>query len=221
MGDSDTLIVESFRFTGNPLNSYFPFPPQRSLRVTVREWRQGLTAAKVLFAGQVKSVSLQGRRIAAKCETLLADVDRRGPHFRVQAKCQYVFGDAATCRFNITGAKHTGTITAISGKTITVSGLSGAANYWANGYVRAVGSTGKAEVRTIGASSGGTVTMAHRWDRVLVGASVDVYPGCDLSAATCLTKWANFANFGGHPKVDDNLTLKAIKLKQTSGGKGK
>ena len=218
-GDSDTLAVDSWRFEGNPLNSYFPFPPQRNLRVTVREWRQGLTAAKVLFAGLVKSVALQGRALKAQCETLLADTERRGPHFRVQGKCQYVFGDAKTCRFAIDAVKHTGTVTAIALKSITVSGLSGDANYWAGGYVRAEGATGKAEVRTILGSSGGSVVIAHRFDRVAVGASIEVFPGCDLTAATCVGKWANFQNFGGHPKMDGNLSLKAIKTKQAAGGK--
>jgi uncharacterized phage protein (TIGR02218 family) len=217
-GDSDTLMVESWRFTGNPLNSYFPFPPQRSLRVTVREWRQGLTAATVLFAGQLKTADLQGRRIRATCETLLADAERRGPHFRVQSKCQYVFGDALTCRYNLAAAKHTGTVTAISGKSITVSGLSGAANYWANGHVKTVNTEGQAEVRTIIGSAAGVVVIANRFDRVAVGAAIDVYPGCDLTAATCVLK-GNMVNFGGHPKINRNLSLKAIETKTAAGGK--
>jgi len=218
-GDADTLKVKSWRFTGNPLNSYFPFPPQRTLRVTVREWRQGLTSAKVLFAGLVREVQLDGRAMTATCETLLADVDRRGPHFRVQAKCQYVFGDAKTCRFDVTTVQHTGTITAISGKLITVSGLTGAANYWAKGYARVVNTIGQVELRTIVASAGGTITIMHRWDRVTVGASVLVVPGCDLLPATCKDKWNNFVNYGGFPLVNENLTLKAIKVKQAAGGK--
>lgn len=218
-GDKDSLAVASHRFVGNPLNSYFPFPMTRELKVRVIEWRLGLVASKVIFAGLVKTVKLDGVSMTAECETRLADSSREGPAFRVQLRCQYRLGDPKTCRVNMAARDHVGTITAIAGKQLTVAGLSGAANYWAHGYVVATSTTGHRETRTIIGSSGSTVTMAHRFSRVAVGAAVTVYPGCDLTAATCATKFDNFANYGGHPKMDKNLTLKAIKLKTAAGGK--
>jgi uncharacterized phage protein (TIGR02218 family) len=219
-GDSDTLAVQSHMFTGNPLSAYMPFPPERELRVEVREWRVALSVSKVLFAGLVRTVKFDGKSMTAQCETLLADTGRDGPHHRIQTRCQYRLGDAKTCRVNLAALKHTGNMTAISGKSVTVAGLTGATNYWAHGYATCVNSRGQTERRTIVASSGTTVVIQHRWSAfVAVGTSANVYPGCDLTAATCGTKFTNFVNFGGHPKMDRNLTLRAVKLKTTAGGK--
>ena len=68
-------------------------------------------------------------------------------------------------------------------------------------------------------AEGETVPIMHRFDRVALGTAIQVFPGCDLLPATCKDKWNNFANFGGHPLVNENLTLKAIKVKQAAGGK--
>ena len=217
-GDSDTLSVGSFLFEGNPLASYFPFPPERDLKVVVREWRTVLSVSKVIFAGLVRDVKLDGKAMTARCETLLADSKREGVTFRVQTRCQYRLGDAKTCRVSLASLIHTGAITSIVGKVVTVSGLAGAANYWAVGYIAVTNTAGKREFRTIVASAGSTVTLQHRFSRVAVGAVATVVPGCDLAATTCATKFGNFANFGGHPKMDKNLTLRAVPLKTAAGG---
>ena len=41
-------------------------------------------------------------------------------------------------------------------------------------------------------------------------AAVKLYPGCDLTASACRSKFGNFNNFGGHPPALDNLSVKAM-----------
>ena len=52
------------------------------------------------------------------------------------------------------------------------------------------------------------------------GAAVNFWPGYDGSIDQCDTKFNNRINFGGHAYIPNvNPAVKAIKPKQTSGGK--
>jgi uncharacterized phage protein (TIGR02218 family) len=220
-GDGDTLDIQSFRFDGNPLNSYFPFPPQREMSVSVYEWIRGTATAKTIFSGNVRTVELSGRRMLAKCSTLIDAGARSLPRFYRQARCQYQLFDSATCKVNAAAYTVATTIVSQSGRNIVCQSLgSHPANYYAFGRIQTVDTNGRQVVRGILASNGGQLTLNYKLRGVANGAPITVLPGCDLSIATCTSKFANPTNFGGMPHCDQNLTLKAVKLKQSSGGKG-
>jgi len=52
-----------------------------------------------------------------------------------------------------------------------------------------------------------------------VSASVSLTEGYDASPEAATNQFGNLVNFGGHPKIDENLALKAIELKSGGGKK--
>lgn len=224
-GISDAVEVTSWRFDGNALNDYFPFPPQKVYQVTIRELFSGASQSKVLFAGRVKTVKAEGRKLTAQCVTALDADLRQIPRMRMQRLCPYTLFDYG-CKLSPAAFVVHSVLTVMAGALVTVNGAyaSRAVGYYLYGYVVATAPDGTKEMRQIVWSLACTATQAFLtlnapFQHVVVGAAIDVYPGCDLLPDTCKNKFNNFVNYGGMPFVDKNLALKAVKQKQSTGTK--
>lgn len=89
------------------------------------------------------------------------------------------------------------TVTAISGDTVTIFGL----NAKANGYFQA-GWVQLGDLRRmILTHTGNVVQLITPMVGLTVGATVDVYPGCQLDANTCRVKFNNLINFWGFSRI--------------------
>lgn len=87
-----------------------------------------------------------------------------------------------------------GTLTVVSGKTVTITGLAGHVNrYWNRGYISRLGH----QIMIRDWLSGTSFELAAEPPADWVGQAVTVVPGCDKSKDTCNTVWGNLANFGG------------------------
>jgi uncharacterized phage protein (TIGR02218 family) len=117
----------------------------------------------------------------------------------------------------------TTTISAIDGQQVTLAGGAGEADNWfALGWIQ-TGSGTTFEIMGIlkseDAGAGIELWLVTPLRYAIVGQSVKIYPGCDKSLATCVAKYDNLDNFGGHPFVPRrNLTIAALPI-ATSGGK--
>ena len=91
-----------------------------------------------------------------------------------------------------------------SGTALVVSNMNGPGavprdDQWARyGEVRR---SSDGERRSIVAQVGATLTLDMPFASIAAGDDLEVYAGCDHSVETCRDKFANVANFGGHPQL--------------------
>lgn len=80
--------------------------------------------------------------------------------------------------------------------------LTQAAGYFDLGAVRFVTGGNAGVLRTVRQFAGGVVKLVQPWPvQPSVGDSFQIYPGCDLSLATCSGKYGNSSRFGGQPYI--------------------
>jgi len=157
-----------------------------------------LTDFAVLFNGRVISVTFQNAQVVqAKCESRANILSLEWPRVTVQSYCnKTIYNDE--CGVDDSLYRVSGSVTAISGATYTVSGL----NSFSNGYFTAGFVAYLTDNRLITNHVGNDIDLQLQFDsRVVVGTTVDVYPGCRNSPALCTTRFNNFDNFLGMPYV--------------------
>lgn len=159
-----------------------------------------LTDYVVLFSGQVKEVTIAGNKAQATCESKSLYLSKRLPTIIYQAYCNHDVFDAG-CGLNANSWKVTGSLTGVSGSTITSSSWSNAAGYedgyWTGGRV-VVGS----DMRLVIDHTDDTLTLQIPFgSSVITGTSVDAYPGCDGSPQVCKNKFDNLDKFLGMPYI--------------------
>ena len=166
----------------------------------------------MLFRGRVSATKRnfggKSERVLVECTTwrtrLTAALGMPANHH-----CVNIFGDNSNetgsagtqCRIDVSLLRSAGTATAISGKRLTVTGVTtpaGTANdrYWHRGWIE----------------YDGTRILVRDYDRLVsttyfylqnfpptywIGKTVRLVPGCDLTIGTCRDRWSNEDNFNG------------------------
>lgn len=118
-----------------------------------------------------------------------------------QHHCVWTFAGKG-CGQSPLNLKETGTLTVLSGKVATITGLASHAGdttqrYWHMGYVEKDGL--RITVRDWNQATATTFYLTREPPASWVGASVGVFPGCDKTIETCRARWnkeATFAGFG-------------------------
>lgn len=239
-GNREQMEIRSWRFDGSPFAAFQPFAAQHDLFVEV--WEVDLASgqpeiATTVFAGLVESVEPLGRALKVTCTTRLDRLGAKLPRFYVQTSCNYCLYDSC-CKASRAAFSVVATVAAVdpAGLTLTLAGggLTGKpADWFQFGDAEIADAEGLPEYRTVVASmaAGGgqqIIRLAAPFSRALaVGDTVTVAAGCNLqynSANGCSkfgdTPRGNKDNFGGHPYIDKNLSLKAIPLASNGAGKG-
>ncbi len=161
-------------------------------------------------AGQLGRVRRGELHFEAELRTLAARLSEvRGRVFTHM--CDAELGDAR-CGVNLYDAafRGTGTVDAVHGAEVRLTGLSGfAEGFFTHGHM---------EVTTGAAAGFRTVVLAHRLQGAITvltlarkppatlatGDAVKVIAGCDKSFATCREKFGNTVNFRGFPHMPGN-----------------
>ena len=160
----------------------------------------GSQELRPIFRGTVRSVAFTENGVAASIAVLPVSgrLANALPRFLYSSLCNHVLFDSA-CGLSAASFKFSGTVSAISDNTLTVTGLGAAKpNGWANaGYVV----TSWGDYRMILSHVGSDIRLMIPFTASPVGGTVDVYAGCDHSIDTCGTKFSNRANFGGFAYV--------------------
>ena len=168
-------------------------------------------ANRVLMgAGQLGRVQRGELHFEAELRTLAARLNEvRGRVFTHM--CDAELGDAR-CGVNLNDAafRGTGTVDAVHGAEVRLSGLSGfAEGFFTHGHV---------EVTTGGAAGFRAVVLAHRLQgrqtvltldskppgKLTAGDAMLAVAGCDRSFATCRERFSNAMNFRGFPHMPGN-----------------
>jgi hypothetical protein len=208
-----------------PLKLSVPIRYVGQLKLEILETTTALGTPTSRFYGIVTRPDLAGRRVTAQCIEWGDVMSVRVPAMHIDRECNYDVFDATTCKALEASFTYSVTITAVSGTTVTITGAglaSLAANWFARGKLK-IGSGLTQELVAILAStaaSGTTVTLTvNRSPAVEVPVSASAIAGCDGLRATCISKFNNLVNFGGHAPPRTNLTLTAIEHEQAGGKK--
>lgn len=114
-------------------------------------------------------------------------------------QCCWTFTERG-CFKDPAGLKETGTLSAATGKQVTITGLASHAadltgRYWHLGYVEKDGL--RISIRDWQQAAATTFYLRREPPAAWIGASVKVFPGCDKTIATCRSRWSNEEHFGG------------------------
>lgn len=156
---------------------------------------------KLFWTGRVLNCEWKGAIAELTCQSIYTALKRTGLRRLYQRQCPHVLYGPA-CGLVDTAYKATTTLATVSGITITAAVFGAQADgYYAGGMIEWEASPGRYERRGIKSHVGTALTMTHPIADLPAGATVAFWPGCDHSLATCHSKFANRANYGGFPYV--------------------
>lgn len=166
---------------------------------------------RTIFKGIVKSVGfdLLGSTARIIVLPLTEALSRSAPRLVFSSTCNHVLYDAR-CKVNSSNFRFQGVVAAVNGNAVTVTNLSTNGDGWATGGYVTIGGV---DFRTINDHTGDVITLLQPFPAgtPAVGATVEVFAGCDRSLETCASKFDNPENFSGHRFVPrENLFEKGI-----------
>lgn len=180
------------------------------------------------FRGSFGEVSRSGGGFRVELRGL-SEALNRPQGFAYQPGCSAVLGDGR-CRFNTMqpGYFAERAVTAVEdGRVLELTGMTGFdARWFEHGRVEVLNGAAAGLVGVVKNDSPGPEgrRRIELWQSlgapVGAGDMVRVVAGCNKSAATCRTKFANFLNFRGFPNIpgEDWLTSYPVPERPTGGG---
>jgi uncharacterized phage protein (TIGR02218 family) len=183
--------------------------PSGVVSMTVRKVHRldGDTEIITVWKGRVLNVNWVGSEAQLTCQPIRASLLRFGLRRQFQFNCSHVLYGAG-CAVDGTEFDVTGNVTAVSGSSVSVAGVSAfAANYFAGGYIEYTNSaliTPERRMITSNPGGGNSLVLVSPPLNLVIGTSAIVHPGCDHSLTTCDAKFDNSANFGGFPHTPVN-----------------
>lgn len=220
-----TVVISGDYDKVEPLRLCVPMRIIAPLKVEVLQSTTAFGAPTLKFVGAGRKPEVIGRKVTLSCSEWGDAMDVKIPTFFIQRDCPYTIYDTATCKADKASKQVSVSITAISGRVITMegAGLAGLAiNWFAGGWVEfGTGiNTTKLFVMSSAAASGSVVTATVAEEPSFeVPIAATAVPGCTGERSTCVSKFNNLLNFGGAATPRTNLTLKAIRVNPTTGGK--
>lgn len=176
-------------------------PPSTPISMIARRFHRDDpdNEAAVYWVGTVGSVKgIDAVKSEVSGLSISQTIRRTGNRVGWEVNCPHALFDAG-CRLNPADWAHVTTITGIVGVNVTVASISLPGAQYAGGYFE-WDATGFASMdrRPIDSFIGGTTfALLGRADRLVVGQSITILPGCDLAAMTCQSVFNNLPNHGG------------------------
>jgi len=180
---------------------YFADRPESMVSLTIYEI--GGPSPRTIWKGRIVSVNAAGARVKITLESIFTSLNRPGLRAVYQLSCRHpLYG--TYCRVLSSQHQTLANITAISGVTLTVSGIGGFANGWfTSGYLVQEG----IRYRMIMTHTGDQITI----DRPLRHTGeIRIYPGCNHLMSDCKNKFANLLNFGGFPWIPGQTPFEGL-----------
>ena len=187
--------------------------PPRSLRLRIYEQQRGSTSTQLVWDGDVVACSAKGTEIELRSESQLSSrLATPVPGVVFQKRCNHVLGDER-CRVDLTTAanKHTSTVVSASGFAVTIASIGAFPDDDFRGGQIVRDSDG--ERRTISGQTGAALTLTAPFRALTAADAVTLYVGCSKLVARCLFRFANVANFSGHPSMPlSNPFIRGVEL---------
>jgi len=173
-------------------------PGQRATLSLFRLHRNdGANEVVQFFKGSAQTVGFSQNGLTAEIAVLpiTADLANSIPRFVFSQVCNNVLFDEG-CTVTPSLFRHLDTVTGVAGDQVTVNGLGAKGDDWAaGGYI----ATPTGDFRQILAHTGDVIRLLLPFGESPLGVTAEVYAGCDHSALTCETKFANLINIAGYP----------------------
>ena len=223
----ETTIVAEWEPT-SPLYQMAPPALAMPLFLTIFEIDLALpTVRTTLFTGQILGpVTLDGRQLTAKVASFAEVMGGQLPGMTLSPTCNYRVYEPATCRAARASFEKAATISVLNARTVTITGaaLSGLAeDLFAMGWIETGTGTSfeRRSVLTSTEASGTSVVLTLNAPLYFatVGQAITALPGCDGTPATCINRFGNFRNFGGHRYAYKNLAVKALATPEIDASK--
>jgi len=179
------------------LDLFSTVPPDQIVAVTLRRLHAGDGEAVTMWMGRILNVEWNAAAAEIHCESVYTSLKRTGLRRLYQKPCPHVIYGVG-CNLVRATYKSTKTVATVTGTTLTFSSIGVADNYFAGGYLEWT-SGGVVNRRAIRSQVGGTVVISYQLIGISAAESVDLYPGCDHTLATCTSKFSNRPNYGGMP----------------------
>lgn len=151
----------------------------------------------VYWKGRVVGASAGDNAIDLECESIFTSLSRPGLRARYEPTCRHILYGVG-CGVNPAAHKLATSVVSITGLDVSLGGVWTAPDgYYAGGELVAPDGTR----RFITAQVNNAITLNRHLPGLVGGMPVEVYPGCDHLASTCLGKFSNLDNFGGFPYI--------------------
>jgi hypothetical protein len=189
----------------NPLSEVFKsHRPAHPLTLTILQGH--LTDGTGLFlprwTGRIVGSKRKGEELELTGAPWTVALSRAGLRRNYQIGCPHVlYGEF--CRASKAAATVVGTVTAVSGATITLAGgwEAHAKNKYITGFVEWDGYSGQIERRRIQGVSGNTLTLTGYVNDLVASETVSVILGCNQSVNDCRDLHNNIDNCGACPTI--------------------
>lgn len=194
-GRSDKVTITLPR-TLAVAGNWRPFPPADMIAITVFRWKVGQPTADMVWTGRVVQPKWSDTTLTLTTESTMTLTRSAAPAPRLQGSCwKTLYGP--DCKVNPAAHRVAGTIGAINGFTLTIAAAAGFPDgRLVNGVLEWTRADGIAEVRTIVAHAGSSVTVDYGTDTWSVGLAVSLLPGCRQSYDDCAGYFNNSINCG-------------------------
>ena len=199
---ADVLMLTAPQWIG-PSQVFMRAAPSQPISLLIKEKHEDSAEVVTRYSGEVAQVNFgkMPNSCQITCETLSATLSREGLRLGWQRACPYVVYDPMTCKVNKAAFAHTARVVSVSGFTITVDSLAPAEGHFDNGFIEWTHPIRGVEYIPIEAHNGTTLWAYVSPGELYVGASLTIYPGCNLTPDDCQDKFSNYDNYGGEPHM--------------------
>jgi len=174
------------------------------VQLTAADWEDPASAPIQLLGGEIGAVNIDGDSFSAELRGAAAALE--GPVCpATSAECRAQFGDKQ-CRVDLAGRTLVAHVVASDGGALTLD--MGVDDRFVLGRLRYL-SGANCGVTTVVLSAEGVVVEVRELPRAQVenGCRVELREGCDKRFETCVSRFANAANFRGEPHLPGNDLL--------------
>jgi len=189
-------------------------PPGAKARLTITRLQRDevptFNTLRKVFDGAVLSVTFPDAVTAElQAQTREAAVAKHLPRYSQMGQCNHtIYGTG--CEVVADAFKFSSTVSAVSGRTITVAGAGASGFNFTGGFVRLNAAT--QDFRMVLSQSGNILTLLLPFRDSPLGASIDCFAGCNHNVTgDCATVFDNVVRFGGFPFVPSrNIFAKGV-----------
>jgi hypothetical protein len=182
------------------------YPPSFTIGLTVLQGQSRDPDAEfvAIWVGRVISVSFEGIEAKLSCEPISTSFRRSGLRRNYQYMCPHVLY-GPQCLASKVDATTPATVSAVSGRSVTLTSLLSLPGRYAGGMVEWITAGGLNESRTIltvdtvgGVSVLGLTGLPSG---LVAGGSISAVLGCRHTLVSCRDDHDNAVNYGGHPWI--------------------
>lgn len=184
------------------VQQYIVSPPTAVITLVIRRFHTTdvNSEAVVVWMGRVTNVKFEQNTVSIRGEPIFTALKRPALRRIYQTTCPHLLY-GPVCGFPRTGLQLDTTVSISNGTSLSSVDFTGqSAGFYTGGFVEREDS-GVVNRRFILSHVGGIIVINLPFPGIVDGSGVRVFPGCDHTLDTCVTKFTNELNYGGFPYI--------------------